>query len=112
MSFIYNQKIIFHLEKEKNENPSELIFITPSNSNKDPLSHKPCLVACHHTKARFPSAMATHLMGTTEYQSESYGPSYISGGYTHLGFGALCWVNGLGLVKLRFHVTFGDAVTQ
>ena len=44
MSFIYNQKIIFHLEKEKNENPSELIFITPSNSNKDPLSHKPCLV--------------------------------------------------------------------
>ena len=56
--------------------------------------------------------MATHLMGTTEYQSEPYGPSYISGDYTHLGFGALCWVNGLGLVKLRFHVTLGDAVTQ
>ena len=36
----------------------------------------------------------------------------ISGGYTHLGFGALRWVNGLGLVKLRFRVTLEDAVTQ
>ena len=34
----------------------------------------------------------------------------ISGGYTHLGFGALRWVNGLGLVKLRFRVTLEDAV--
>ena len=34
-----------------------------------------------------------------------------SRGYTHLGFGALLRVNGLGLVKLRFHVTLGDAVT-
>ena len=37
---------------------------------------------------------------------------YNSGDYTHLGFGALRRVNGLGLVKLRFHVTLGDAVTQ
>ena len=35
-----------------------------------------------------------------------------SGGYTHLGFGALRRVHGLGLVKLRFHITLGDAVTQ
>ena len=28
------------------------------------------------------------------------------------GFGASRRVNGLGLVKLRFHVTLGDAVTQ
>ena len=35
-----------------------------------------------------------------------------SGGYVHLGFGALQRVNGLGLVKLRFHVTLGDAVSQ
>ena len=33
--------------------------------------------------------------------------SLISGGYTHLGFGALRSVNGFGLVKLRFHVTLG-----
>ena len=32
---------------------------------------------------------------------------------THtLGFGASRRVSGLGLVKLRFHVTLGDAVTQ
>ena len=37
---------------------------------------------------------------------------YNSGDYTHLGFGALRRVNGLGLVKLRFHVTLRDAVTQ
>ena len=36
----------------------------------------------------------------------------ISRGYTHLGFGALRRVNGLGLVKLRFLVTLRDAVTQ
>ena len=35
-----------------------------------------------------------------------------SRGYTHLGFGALRRVNGLGWVQLRFHVTLGDAVTQ
>ena len=35
-----------------------------------------------------------------------------SRGYTHFGFGALRRVNGLGWVKLRFHVTLGDAVTQ
>ena len=29
----------------------------------------------------------------------------------HLGFGALRRVNGLGLAKLRFHVTLGDVVT-
>ena len=39
-------------------------------------------------------------------------PELKSGGYTHLGFGALRRVNGLGLVKLRFHVTLGDAVPQ
>ena len=32
--------------------------------------------------------------------------------YTHLGFGVLRRVNGLGLVKLRFYVTLRDAVTQ
>ena len=36
----------------------------------------------------------------------------ISRGYTHLGFGALRRVNGLGLVKLRFLDTLKDAVTQ
>ena len=34
----------------------------------------------------------------------------ISRGYTHLGFGALRRVNGLGLVKLRFLVTLRDAL--
>ena len=36
----------------------------------------------------------------------------VSSGYTHVGFGALQRVNGLGLVQLRFHVTIGDAVAQ
>ena len=41
-----------------------------------------------------------------------FGEIQISRGYTHLGFGALRRVNGLGLVKLRFHVALGDAVTE
>ena len=36
----------------------------------------------------------------------------ISCGYTHLGFGAIRRVNGLGLVQLRFYVTLRDAVIQ
>ena len=43
---------------------------------------------------------------------ESLVSASISRGYTHLGFGAFRRVNGLGLVKLKFHFTLGDAVTQ
>ena len=55
---------------------------------------------------------------TTKELSFKFQPLFIpqltlnSGGYTHLGFEVLQRVNGLGLVKLRFHVTLGDAVTQ
>ena len=38
--------------------------------------------------------------------------SFLSCGYTHLGFGAFRTVIGFGLVQLRFHVTLGDAITQ
>ena len=36
----------------------------------------------------------------------------ISGGYTHLGFGALRWVNGLGLVKLNFRYVIEGKINR
>ena len=60
------------------------------------------------------SITLTHVLcqKTEVIDRNSFVPRIIVAVTHTLGFGASRRVSGLGLVKLRFHVTLGDAVTQ
>ena len=63
----------------------------------------------NYHQGKSPQYFTSHKMLLVKRHKNQY--QDISRDYTHLGFGALRRVYSLGLVKLRFHVTHGDAVT-